>query len=385
MNRLKDFIYECVRILACLGPRSKPLRKKILIVRVDEIGDYMLWRPFWTELSSFYKAQDFDIHFCGNQSWKSLFDTLDQNGAALTWWMDKQKFKTKMGYRVRFLRDLYRENYHTVINPTFSRDNRFDDSIVKSCKAKERIGMLANHENLRSYEHGYDRGLYTKIFEHTDRPIFEWERNRLFTAFVIGRNVSAFDTKIDFGLLPSLSVPVAGDYFVIFPGSRSAARIWPAENFAKVASHLFNQYGWTAVIAGTKNDQPYIDAFRSLYNYPFVNMAGKTSLPQMLTLLQKAKCLISVDTGSVHLATAVNCPVFGVFNGSQYKRFAPYPKSLAPSFHAIYPDDVEKELANEDLVKTKYEFVTDIPYASVKAEKMILALHGYFLGGVVHG
>jgi ADP-heptose:LPS heptosyltransferase len=77
----------------------------------------------------------------------------------------------------------------------------------------------------------------------------------------------------------------------------------------------------------------------------------------------------------VHLAAAVNCTVFGIFNGSQYKRFAPYPKELAANFHAIYPDNVEAELNDPAIVKEKYEFVVDVPYASVPAEKVIHAIY----------
>jgi hypothetical protein len=98
----------------------------------------------------------------------------------------------------------------------------------------------------------------------------------------------------------------------------------------------------------------------------------------MLSLLKDAQCLLTVDTGSVHLAAAVGCTVFGVFNGSQYGRFAPYPKEVADNVYAIYPDEVEQELKDPELVKQKYEFVVSVPYDSVKPEKMILAIHQHY-------
>jgi len=95
--------------------------------------------------------------------------------------------------------------------------------------------------------------------------------------------------------------------------------------------------------------------------------------------LAQASLLLSVDTGSVHLAAAVGCPVIGIFNGSQYKRFAPYPSSMAPHFYTCYPDTIEKELADEHLVRTKYEFVINEPYANVSPEKVIKTIDT-FLG-----
>ncbi len=123
----------------------------------------------------------------------------------------------------------------------------------------------------------------------------------------------------------------------------------------------------------------YTEAFCEQYKQPVLNLTGKTSLPEMLTLFSKAECLLSVDTGSVHLAAAVNCTVFGIFNGSQYKRFAPYPLAITDNFYAVYPDEIEKDLQDTELVKQKYEFVVRVPYSLVKPEKIIHKIyHHYF-------
>ncbi|MES2005958.1 MAG: glycosyltransferase family 9 protein [Bacteroidota bacterium] len=379
MNKLKGRVYDWVLSFATLGFRRKTATPKILIVRVDEIGDYMLWHPFLKELTNAERFNGYEFHFCGNKSWQSLFDTFDKELVSKCFWMDKTGFKKKMSYRYRFLRSVFQENYTIVINPTFSRDKRNDDSIVKAAKAKERIGMVSNLETVKSYEAGYDKELYTQLFVHAESPIFEFERNRLFTEFVTSNKSTIPNTSVDTSRLPALHLSLPEKYFVVFPGSRSAARIWPVENFVRVAQYLFDQYGWTAVVAGTNSDAVYTEAFCAQYTNPVLNIAGKTSLSEMLSLLKYAQCLLSVDTGSVHLAAAVNCTVFGVFNGSQYKRFAPYPPEIASNMCPVYPDDVEIELKDAQLVKTKYEFVVEVPYASVKAEKMILAIHNHFI------
>ncbi len=378
MNRLKGILYTIIGWLACLGWRRSAATKRILIVRIDEIGDYMLWRPFLHEIITADQYRGYEFHFCGNKSWKSLFDTFDADIITQSFWMDKIRFKKEMSYRYRFLRNCYQQHYAVVINPTFSRDKRYDDSIVKATRAAEKIGMKANTESIQPYELGYDAHLYTRLFDHPEKPLFEFIRNRMFTEFVTGQPSQIGNIKIDSKRLPTISFTIPEKYFVVFPGSRSATRIWPAENFARVAQYLFEQYGWTAIVAGTKTDALYIDAFCNQYPNPVSNLAGKTSLPEMLSLLKNAQCLVSVDTGSVHLAAAVGCTVFGIFNGSQYKRFAPYPKEIAGNIYPIYPDDVELELQNNNLVKQKYEFVVRVPYASVKAEKVILAIYQHF-------
>lgn len=378
LNRIKGIIYDIIGLFTCIGFRQKSDQKKLLIIRMDEIGDYMLWRNFLNEITSAPTYQQYEIHFAGNKSWKSLFELLDADTVHKSFWIDKTLFKKDLKYRYRFLKMIYRQGYDTVINPTFSRDKRNDDSIVKAAFAKHRIGMVANTESVQPYEKGYDRGLYTRLFDYPEKPVFEFFRNKLFTAFVTGISSAVEDTGIPKSMLiPFEELPQK--FAVIFPGSRSATRIWPTNHFVEVASYLFRTQGFIMVVCGAAGDKTYTDAFCSAYQYPVIDLTGKTSLTDMLSVLVKASLLLSVDTGSVHLAAAVGCPVIGIFNGSQYKRFAPYPSSIAPHFYACYPDTIEKELADEYLVRTKYEFVIAEPYANVLPEKVIKTIDT-FLG-----
>jgi ADP-heptose:LPS heptosyltransferase len=375
MNKLKGIIYDSILWFATFGASRYLPGNKLLVVRVDEIGDYMLWHKFLEEIVTSERYKEYEIHFCGNQSWRSLFDEFDSKWVNRSFWIDKIRFKKDMRYRFDFLKQVASERYDVVINPTFSRDKRNDDSIVRAAKAPENIGMKANMESAHDYESGYDKNLYTKLFDYPERPIFEFYRNRLFTEFVTGNISDVINTKINTTLLPVIPHEMPEKYFVVFPGSRSKKRIWPAENFVLVANYLFENYGWTAVLAGTRSDKEYTDAFLALYKQPVADLTGKTSLLEMMSVLKSAQCLLSVDTGSVHLAAAVGCTVCGIFNGSQYKRFAPYPPEMISGFHAIYPDDVEIELREERLVRDKYEFVVDVPYQNVKAEKVIQAIY----------
>lgn len=377
MNRIKGIIYEIIGLLARTGFRSKPAQKKLLIIRVDEIGDYMLWRNFLNEITAAPAYRNHTVHFCGNKSWKNIFEKFDADTVQKSFWIDKLRFKKELKYRYRFLRMIYQQGYDTVINPTFSRDKRYDDSIVKAAAAKNRIGMVANTESVQPYELGYDKHLYTQLFDHPEKPVFEFYRNKLFTTFITGIPSAVEDTKVPLALVESYT-GLPEKYAVIFPGSRSASRIWPVSSFITVAKHLYESQGLTMVVCGASGDAVYTTAFCEQYPYPYVDLTGKTSLTEMLAVLQKAVLLVSVDTGSVHLATAVGCTVVGIFNGSQYKRFAPYPKELTAHFYTCYPDAIEKELSDPMLVESKYEFVISEPYSHVSPEKVIKQVNEFF-------
>ena len=377
LNRLKGILYDLTGKIAVFGSRGKPT-KKILVVKTDEIGDYMLWRCFLQELVTAERFRNYEFHLCGNSSWKSLFETFDKEQVTQSIWLEKIRFKKDLLYRYHFLKTIFCNHYEIVINPIFSRDKRNDDAIVKATRVIHKIGMVANPESVRNYEKGYDKQLYTELFDCAEKPLFEFFRNQLFTEFVTGQKSNIQNTQVDSSRLPTLPDGVPKDYFVLFPGSRSKSRIWPANYFSEVAGFLYKQFGWTVVIAGGRDDMAYAFAFEEVYSFPMMNLTGKTGLPTLLNVLKNANCLLSVDTGSVHLAAAVGCTVFGIFNGSQYGRFAPYPESIAPNFYPVYPKEIETELSNQEIVKLKYEFVISIPYDSVKPDNVIEKIKTHF-------
>lgn len=370
LNRLKGILYDGALLLAKTGRRSRPAHR-LLIVRTDEIGDYMLWRKFLPLIASHYRAAGYEVHFLGNSSWQSIYELLDHSVADQTIWMHKTAFKKNLHYRYQLLKLVYGYSYETVINPIFSRDKRNDDAFVRAAGARYRIGMKANPEAVKPYERGYDHNLFTTLFDYPEKPLFEFYRNRLFTEYITGQPASVENTRVQPQLLPALPAGLPKQYFVVFPGSRSSARIWDVAHFITVSNYLFETYGYTAVLCGGPGDLPYTQAFETLYRHPLVNLSGKTSLPQLLSVLSAAKCLLSVDTGSVHLAAAVGCTVFGVFNGSQYKRFAPYPPEVHRQFYAAYPQSVEQELKASTTVPSKYEFTVPVSYNEVQPEQLI--------------
>jgi heptosyltransferase I len=73
-----------------------------------------------------------------------------------------------------------------------------------------------------------------------------------------------------------------------------------------------------------------------------VNLIGKTTLKQLLALLEHATVLLCPDSGPAHMATSVGTPVVGLYATSNRHRTGPY-----ESQHLVvdkYPDAVRNEL-----------------------------------------
>jgi len=373
-NRWKDILYDLTGQFARLGGiegGNEGGSKRALVVRLDEIGDYMLWRPVIRHLLTAKALEGKELTLCGNASWRSLYEQLDVECFHTVIWVDKRRFKKDLGYRLEILQQINRSGFEVVINPTFSRDKRHDDAIVLAAKGKQVYGMVANEENIRPYEKGYDKGMYTHLFRGPEGAMFELMRNRLFAEYVVGSSMKEMIWQLNRERLPLVDLILPEKYLVIFPGSRSARRIWPARYFAEVATYCQQQFDWEVVLCGGAGDISYANAFKELFPGNVTDLTGATGLPQLLTILRGAQWLVTVDTGSVHLAAAVGCNVTAIFNGSQYGRFAPYPRELTQIIHAIYPKEIAMDLQNPTIIRNKYTFTVDIPYDWVSTEQVI--------------
>ena len=371
LNSLKGVIYDVIGYLAYFGKVNVQRKNKALILRVDEIGDYILWRKFISPILQSNKLLNYEVHFVGNQSWQSLFDLEFKGTFQKTFWLDKTKFKKNMIYRYIFLRNIAKENYAIVINPTYSRAKRVDDSIAKAANASDNFGFVRNNENYLSYEQNFDHQLYQKLYQVKEKYSFEFNRNKEFTEWICEKEISEFNLNFDSSILPESKIKLPQkEYFIVFPGSRSSARIWDTKNFIELSNYLFEKYKLTAIVCGGKGDLVYADDFMKAYANPAINITANTSLPELLPIIKNAACLLSVDTGSIHLAAAVNCLTLGVFNGSQYGRFSPYPKEISKHIISFYPKKVTEDI-NKNGITNKYELINNTSYNEVRAENLI--------------
>ena len=374
LDKTKGRIYTFLNFLT--KNRCANKTKKALILRVDEIGDYILWRKCIDPLLNADKLKNFEVHFVGNQSWKSLFDLEFKGPFQKIIWLDKTKFKKSMIYRYTFLRNIAKENYSIVINPTYSRAKRVDDSIVKAANASNNYGFVRNNENYLPYEQNFDKQLYHHLFELKNKSSFEFTKNKAFAEWFCEKPLNVSSINFEAAVLPSPKIQnLPKNYFIVFPGSRSSARIWSTDNFIEVSNYLFEKYQLTALVCGGNGDIVYANNFIKSYMHPCIDMTAKTSLPELLNIIKNASCLLSVDTGSIHLAASVGCLTLGIFNGSQYGRFSPYPIEISSNIISFYPKKVLEDINKNAF--SKYELIIDISYNDVTSKEVIdyLASH----------
>jgi ADP-heptose:LPS heptosyltransferase len=114
-------------------------------------------------------------------------------------------------------------------------------------------------------------------------------------------------------------VPLQGnDYCVLVninSGEMAPRRRWPVEHFRTVVEALLRQPRVRCVLIGGPQDRQTVARFQSSLSEPgkVINLAGRTSLAELVALMQLADLYLGNDSGPLHLAVCAGLPVLALF------------------------------------------------------------------------
>jgi ADP-heptose:LPS heptosyltransferase len=97
------------------------------------------------------------------------------------------------------------------------------------------------------------------------------------------------------------------EYYVLHPGVSEEKRRYPKERWKALAGKLIAQEALPVLISGNKAEVGI--AHEIADGKGCTAIAGLLALDEFAALLENAKAVVSVNTGTVHLATAVQTPV----------------------------------------------------------------------------
>ncbi len=116
----------------------------------------------------------------------------------------------------------------------------------------------------------------------------------------------------------------SNNYAVLVPGSAHRDKCWPTERFAELADKIAAQFGLSIVATGTEPEASVVERLSKKANVPITNLAGQTSISELMALLGGAKLVVSNDTGPGHIAAGSGVPLVLIFGRSNPVRVAPY-------------------------------------------------------------
>jgi len=142
--------------------------------------------------------------------------------------------------------------------------------------------------------------------------------------------------------VPSLKIPaqatrridgLSGEYVIINPAFSGISRKgyrghrrWPDHHWSVLIDFITHSGRSVAINAGEREKH----LFQPLLKKPGVHSLLGAAIPELIGTMTSARCLISVDTGTMHLATALNIPTVALFGPTNPELTGPYPGN-APS------------------------------------------------------
>lgn len=155
---------------------------------------------------------------------------------------------------------------------------------------------------------------------------------------VADRQLELWTTKDDQQLVDQLFVDYGlndpDKIAVVHMVSASHGKSAEVSQFAPAVKYL-HQQGYKILATGTQPDVALIDQLAKETQVPMINLAGKTSLRQMVELFKRIQVLLTVDSGPIHIGAAVNVPfILGVYGPTNHTQWAPY--SQKSQFKPVY-------------------------------------------------
>lgn len=136
--------------------------------------------------------------------------------------------------------------------------------------------------------------------------------------------ISDKDREAATGLLKPLKAKCPGGVIAVNPAATWDTKLWDVEKFAIVADRLIEQFDVGIALTGGPEDFEMNSQVVSKMKKDALNLAGKTSLKELGAVYEKCNCLVTTDTGPMHLGAAVGIPVVAVFGPTAPWRTGPF-------------------------------------------------------------
>ncbi|WP_158785760.1 glycosyltransferase family 9 protein [Granulicella sp. L46] len=300
----------------------------VLLIRLDAIGDFVLWLDAAQATVKHYKAQGKSVVLVANAAWAEWAKELAIFDDVIA--LDRRKYEQEPLYRFRLGRRIRKLKCSIAVQPTYSREFFWGDAVVRISGASERIGSAGDNSNISPWQKRISDRWYTRLISATPAPCMELVRN---AEFIRGLGEISFLAKAP--NLRAMSTLRKGEsflaamqqdqrYYVLFPGASWDGRQWPVASFVQIAARLYHETGWHGVICGGNVDRQLAEDICGLSRAPLMNWAGRTDLPQLAAILSEAQLLLTNETSAVHIAAAAGVPTVCILGGGHYGRFMPY-------------------------------------------------------------
>ncbi|MDH5426707.1 MAG: glycosyltransferase family 9 protein [Nitrospirota bacterium] len=235
---------------------------------------------------------------------------------------------------------LLQVSYDRVINLTFNRRSAF---LVKYLGCADERGMTTAHDGSFLVKNPWMKYfLDFHVYRHLNRF-------NIVDLFALGGSGPGRFHPIELFVTPELAdwartfLRNAGAprYWVgVQVGASDPMKAWRPEYFGQLMAHLSQGRNVGFVLIGTPKEEPSVEEALQVYRQAggqgvLCEAVGKTSVPEVVALLQQCQLMVTNDTGPMHMAVGVKTPVVNISVGHvDFRETGPF----GPGNWVVQPD-----------------------------------------------
>lgn len=309
---MKHLIFKCID-----NEINKSDGKNVLLIRLSALGDVIFTIP----LANILKENGYRVTWLTSEKG---FDMVNNNPAVdevilapYAKWKKQNVFKNIKSY-LEILNYINSQNFDIVIDT---------QGLLKTliwtffCNAKRIIVSKSAREGARFGGNEVIEKLYTNWDSHVTQDYLKFAKH-------LGLNTSKVQVslppvteeaskKID-ELLGGISneKPI----ITICPATTWKAKHWDIDNWKELIEKL--KYDYTLIFTGTNKDKQLIEYISN--GCSKYDLSGRTDVVELCEVFRRSNLVISLDSGSTHLAWGTQVPkIVSIFCCTPKSRYAP--------------------------------------------------------------
>lgn len=323
--RRRWWLFRPFDLLARLWPTGP--KRGLLVVRMDGIGDMVLFRSALDKYAEAFGVAPGDITVLGCRSWESI--AADTFAGYRVVAIDEHAYARRPLYRLKVNLMVRRLGPAITVCDSYFRRALMADSLVWVSGAGRKVVSLPYANEATRAEYTWYMSQVDDAVDTGAYPSHECERHARFLSAITGRQVAPEVPRLSWRDKAPNIAP-GSPYIVLNPGSNEYGRRWPFDSYVATARILLAR-GLRVAVVGSARESPPAGKWEALRGEDnVIDLIGATSLPELLDVLKGAAGVVTNDTGPAHLAIALGAPTVVIVGGGHFGSFVPYPPGVSP-------------------------------------------------------
>lgn len=290
--------------------------RNILVVKLDELGDFILSTAFLRGLRT--SAPQARVLLAVRPVVADLAVTCPYVDGVVTP-LPKEDggfdFRGVTPGGLALFADAFRAGFDLTVVPRYDFDRHGAVTLAANSRARAVIGFAENATPWKAEANaGFDRA-FTRVLT-TPPGRHEVEQSLALLEFIGGRPAgsalelwpTAEDRAEAERLMAPLMAPI-GPFLAVAPGAASPRRTYPADRLAAVVAEVARSRGLAVAMIGTAAERAAAGIIAAALPGRVADLTGRTAPRVAASVIGRAAALVAMDSAPAHMAAAMGVPV----------------------------------------------------------------------------